>query len=113
MSSSIPKKQVRRATHARIAEIIIWAVNNKESIQARIAKGTFLEDFAKDHGIHPQSMKGIFTSVGITLRERSKSKPPPADSGPVIPAMLTVLARICRDLNAPHDELKPFLTTLL
>lgn len=83
---------------------VLWAKDNKDSIQKSIVEGKTIADYAKEKGIARETMTRVFRLCDIRC-----GRDIPADAKrSQLDAVTIVLARLC-DGKVPYDELKPFL----
>jgi hypothetical protein len=82
---------------------------NKFELQSKFDKGEIptIAQFAKNNGITRSTADNVLKMLEIRVPSRYKG----ADlkSKVCSSEILTVLARVCRELNINHDEIKPYL----
>lgn len=78
---------------------------NRESIQKKLDSGTPATELAKDYGVVPSSMRKILKNTGFNFSRGQHSRKPTL----LLSEILTVIQRICVQLDIPHDEIKKYL----
>lgn len=82
---------------------------NRFELQSKFDKGEIatVAQFAKDNGI-PRSTADTVLKL-LEIRVPSRYKDNGRKKNISYQEILTVLARVCRELNINHDEIKPYL----
>lgn len=80
--------------------------DKKEEILALVQAGKIMHytDISERYGIPIGATRVICKALGIIIEKTCR-----VDNRVPSSALLTVLARVCRELNINHDEIKPYL----
>lgn len=99
-------KTIRRLTNEEFAKLLFWARDNQIDLQRQVDGGKTIVDIADEKDVAVSTIRSVFDSVGIQHgRETSAA----ASNGRLFNDLLIVVARMARELNVPHDEIKPYL----
>lgn len=89
--------------HQVFTSLVLWANSNKPEIERRIQSGIPATTIAAEKKMPVSTMRKALTACGIS-HGRQAAKP-----SPLVGDLLTVLARIAKELNVDHKEIAPYL----
>lgn len=106
--SKAPRATPNRPTYGALIKLAKFVEANKAEIQDQISKGKTVQAIAEGHGVSLSTMRSVLDEAAITHGRALGPKTPPA-KGKLFTDALIVLARIARQLDVKHDEIKPYL----
>ncbi len=111
MSNNSDGIKRHRSTYDEFAKLLVWVMENKPSLQQRFDGGENVTAVAMERRTSPSTMRKALDSAGVELYRNRLEKSRPGTNGTSVPLknILTVVARIARDLNVDYAEIKPYL----
>lgn len=90
-------------TQPTIIKATMAIQKDREKVEKRLAAGDSLTEIGFTYNITPKAFKNIAEASGIAISRRTKSSLGSAQN-----AIVTVLTRLCKQLEVDSSELEPY-----
>lgn len=99
------KPSIHKQKHTDIVSLTLKLNADKINIQTKLDAGAPITDMATAYGVTATTLSKILKQMGFANVGRQGKR----DNGKLFGDMLIVVARLARELNVNHDEIKPYV----
>ena len=95
-----------KTTQRSLIPLILELEAKRAVVQTKLDAGTPVTELAIQYKVTPYSMNRTLREMGFKMYNQARDD---GKKSPLLGDLLTVLHRICDQLDIPHDEIKQYL----